>query len=261
MKKIVFFCIISLYLVPAWGQLYSPKQIEELQDFYLHYETHREKAKMEMKEVKPPYKLPQIWVGGMELRPKGFKPYFYNGKSYKTNNTLRDTLRFEGRDILIFDSPLLDFPEIESIVLPNKLTIYAPTSINLDAYRGYTAQWRIENDSLFLIRVNPFHKGGYFWGDTVSWMEIYPEIEELTGQTFIGGKLFAAWVNGWVVGGINGIYLRKELEKYELEKLKRQEAFEMILRKQYTGHYIYPEEFSFQVKQGIIKKIKHRLKE
>ena len=260
MKKITFLLFVWLNLIPAWGQLFSPKQIEEIQEFYLNYETNQVREK----NIKAPYKLPFLRTGWRVQRPEDFEPYFWKGDSSfcATSNTLRDTLRFGGKDILIFDSPLLDFLEIREIALPNRVEIHWFGLIpdNLVAYRGYTAQWSIENDSLFLIRVSSYHEGGYFEGDSVAWEAMQPDIAELTGQRFINGKLFAGWVNGKIVGGTGGIYLRKELDKSSLKRYKNLSP-ERILKKQYTGHYIYPEEYSFWIKNGIVIQNDHLRKE
>lgn len=263
MKKITFLLFVWLNLIPAWGQLFSPKQIEEIQEFYLSYETHRKKAIENDEKVKPPQKLPLLITTHKSDRPNNFLPYFWidNGAACITSNALRDTVKFNGKDVLIFDSPLLDFPEISEICLPNRIEpheigIFAD---KLVAYRGYTAQWSIENDSLFLIRVNPFHEG-YFEGDSVAWEAMQPDIAELTGQRFINGKLFAGWVNGKIVGGTGGIYLRKELDELFLERYNNLSP-ERILKKQYTGHYIYPEEYSFWIKNGIVIQNDHLRKE
>lgn len=262
MKKITFLLFVWLNLIPAWGQLFSPKQIEEIQEFYLNYETNQVREK----NIKVPYKLPSLRTGWRVQRPEDFEPYFWKGDSSfcATSNTLRDTLRFGGKDILIFDSPLLDFPEIEEIVLPNKVTFegfFKLPFIVLNAFRGYTAQWSIENDSLFLLQVTPYH-GAYFEGDSVTWEIIQPDIAELVGQRFINGKLFAGWVNGIIIGGTNGIYLKRELGQYEQESVDKMKLSpEKILWRQYTGHYIYPEEYSFWIENGIVIQNDHLRKE
>ncbi len=265
MKTFTFLFLIWINLLPAWGQLFSPTEIDDIQDFYLHYETRRKEYidAYGGTHLPKPYKLHGLRVGSNLQRPPDFQPYFWedHGGPCRTSNTLRDTLQFEGKDILIFDSPLLDFKEIVEIVLPNKRTAisFGGSPYQIVAYRGYTAQWSIENDSLFLLRVTPYHEGGYFWGDSVAPEIMYPEIEELSGQRFINGKLFAGWVNGKIVGGSGGIYLRRELDKDELKWYSNYTP-EEIIRCQYTGHYLYPEEYSFQIEQGIVKKTKHSSK-
>ncbi len=263
MKKLIILCFICVNLSPAWGQLFTPKQIREIQDFYAQHPTLVEKAIEEGEELIPPYSLPAMGFGNTQ-RPKDFQPYFQaNNKEISlADNTLRDTLRFDGKDILIFDSPLLDFEEITKIVLPNKITAIAfgGYPYKLNAYRGYTALWSIENDSLFLLRVTPYHEGEYFNGDSVAPEVMYPEIEELTGQRFIRGKLFANWVNGRIVGGTDGVYLQKELDQYELKWYSNYTP-ERILRKRYTGHYLYPEEYSFWIENGILIQTDHLQKE
>lgn len=218
MKTFTFLFFIWINLLPAWGQLFSPKKIEAIQDFYLHYETRKKEFIDKNGDTYIPksYKLSILQFGMGYQRPWGFLPYFWpvQDEPCLTSNTLRDTLQFEGKDILIFDSPLLDFKEIVEIVLPNKRVVksFGTAPYKLEAYRGYTAQWSIENDSLFLLRVTPYHEGGLYWGDSVAPEVMYPEIEELTGRRFINGKLFAGWVNGKIVGGSGGIYLRRELD-------------------------------------------------
>ena len=86
-------------------------------------------------------------------------------------------------------------------------------------------------------------------------------VEVLSGQKFIDGKLFAGWVSGKIVGGANGIYLREKLSDRALNLMKEKKwSPEKILEYEYTGHYIYPEEYLFTVENGMVRKVDRQSK-
>lgn len=225
--KVIAVIMLYLYFMPAWSQHFSPEEIESIQDFYRHYNTRIKEYQGELGGIylPSPYKdIPELQTGRRFQRPPDFQPYFWenHGGPCRTSNTLRDTLVFAGKDILIFDSPLLDYPEITDIVIPNKMILegfYKTPIMQLKAYRGYTARWGIQNDSLFLYRVTPYYED-YFGGDTISQEELVPQLEKLTGRQFADGKLFAGWVKGKIVGGTGGHYLKYEFSEKTIESLK-----------------------------------------
>ncbi len=268
--KAMSIIILCVSFTPVCGQHFSPKEIEDIQDFYRHYTTRIKDYQGELGGLylPSPYKdIPELQTGRRFQRPPDFQPYFWenHGGPCRTSNTLRDTLVFAEKDILIFDSPLLDFPEITDIVIPNKKIVeayYKTPIMQIKAYRGYTARWGVQNDSLFLYRVMPYYKD-YFDGDTLSQDELIPRLEKLTGQQFAEGKLFAVWVNGKIVGGAGGYYLKYEFSEKTIESLKQRNNWseKTVRERQYTGHYLYSEEYTFHVENGIVKQVDHLVKE
>lgn len=166
MKRIIFSFFLCMCLSPLQAQLFSLAQIEEIQEYYL------DSVLLFGGKVNVPYDLPTFYSLQYIQRPENYRAYYPVDPHYQymADNTLRDTLKFKNRDILIFDSPLLDYEEILKIVLPNRVLLTGFWRIfppELTAFRGYTAQWNIRNDSLFLVDVNLYHRVGYFWGDTI----------------------------------------------------------------------------------------------
>ncbi len=239
-------CIVLLLVVanaiPAWGQLFTPQQIDEIQEVYLSSSST---------PATPPYGLPQ---------------QAQDVQQGDQNNTLRDTLLYKGETILIADSPLRFFPQLEEKVFVHKVELVpfrVLLAIQLDAERGYTAVWGIENDSLFLYHLFPHIPGNVMEEKSIilPQKELNRLVEVLSGQKFIDGKLFAGWVSGKIVGGANGIYLREKLSDRALNLMKEKKwSPEKILEYEYTGHYIYPEEYLFTVENGMVRKVDRQSK-
>ena len=179
---------------------------------------------------------------------------------------MRDTLLYKGETILIADSPLRFFPQLEEKVFVHKVELVpfrVLLAIQLDAERGYTAVWGIENDSLFLYHLFPHIPGNVMEEKSIilPQKELNRLVEVLSGQKFIDGKLFAGWVSGKIVGGANGIYLREKLSDRALNLMKEKKwSPEKILEYEYTGHYIYPEEYLFTVENGMVRKVDRQSK-
>ncbi len=57
-------------------------------------------------------------------------------------------------------------------------------------WRGYQAVWRVENDSMFLVKIQSCHRDE---GD------VDANLEKMFGDKFINGKVYAYWFTGLIV--------------------------------------------------------------
>ncbi|HIU55969.1 MAG TPA: hypothetical protein IAB03_09225 [Candidatus Gallibacteroides avistercoris] len=179
---------------------------------------------------------------------------YYPVDVYNGDNTLRDTLFYNEETILIYQSPLLDFPGIKDSLIRKSERRTLISNHALDdpqCKRGFTAQWFIRNDSLFVGRISQYglvSETPDYRLTLLSFNTLKSRLERITGIPYDNrGLMFAGWATGKIVGGANGVYLyRNEKDKSNNE----------IKKYYYRGYYIYPKEYWIEVENGIVKDVK-----
>ncbi len=129
------------------------------------------------------------------------------------DNILRDIVQYGQEKIAIENSPLLYFNEIaDSLILPNESKYRTIGGINVTlqelgptCMREYLATWTIKNNKIYLSNIKQY--ANYRNSNKkVSTKELKKRIENYTKRKFENGLLFADWINGTIIGGVNGSY-------------------------------------------------------
>ncbi len=166
-------------------------------------------------------------------RENNHQGYHY-GDSLDAYNQLRDTLIYEGKTLLIYRSPLLDFKENKIVGDDEYAGVVIPCfqfkNSEPSCWRRFVARWEIHDGILYLTRVTPQKVADE---SKLTESAMRKRAEDITGRKFKDGKLFAGWVTGTVSGGY-GVY--------------------------YNGYYIYPKEYLFKMHSGEVKKVRTKTK-
>ena len=98
-----------------------------------------------------------------------------------------DWLIYKGDTIAIFTNPLEQFENIDS--LRSELKLY---SISTDCWRGYTAEWAIIDNQLYLMGIYGCHSNRRKGGAKIDWGDFF-------GERHINGKIKADWFTGNII--------------------------------------------------------------
>lgn len=116
------------------------------------------------------------------------------GRQLDYANTVCDTLLYNGEAILLDESPLMQLNEVKELVRQYQTPL--PDDCVYNCQRGYTAQWEIRDNQIYLVGVTPFGNN-------------YPLLRELSKLKIVkSGRrkpLLADWVSGSVTGGADAV--------------------------------------------------------
>lgn len=253
-KTAILLCMLFIGINAGFAQLVKQQYIDDFLN--AKDKTNTSRASILLKEDLLPISSPYEFKG--ETRK------YYPFGQLDGTNVARDTLFYNQKAVLIYRSPLLDFSGItDSLILKGESKRVAPgvcyTVTGTTCNRELLTNWYIINDSLFIgsitqqgFEVDPIFQESLPPAERVTYPSpevIMKRFEQVFGEKYDKrGLIFAEWVTGNIVGGVNGLYLYNDLT-YKSKK------------KTYTGHYVYPEEYWFDVRSGIVKRVEKRILE
>jgi hypothetical protein len=127
----------------------------------------------------------------------------FSNDIFATHQT-EDILIWNKDTFYLYDSPLDLIPDIRAKIFESQTTTIRILS---SCWRGYNAEWKIENNQLYLTNV--FDAGGE--------KNLNKNIEKILNKKFVNGKIKADWVDSTFWCGKNDTYLNPWFSIYEIE--------------------------------------------